>query len=124
MPDAHRGTAAARDLEVAEERFRRVIGLRPTFAGAYENLGVVHKWRDEHAEALPLFRRACALDPDRQPQSGPMMAWDTMAVLMAGYESAEADSVFVDIREFIEGREFPSSEWPDASLMGRVFQRV
>src|SRR5262249_28276910 len=30
----------------------------------------------------------CALKPQRFPQSGPLMAWDTMAVLMAGYESS------------------------------------
>ena len=31
----------------------------------------------------------CVLQNDRYPQSGAMMAWDTMAVLMAGYESAD-----------------------------------
>ena len=34
------------------------------------------------------------------------MAWDTMAVLMAGYESSGRDSVFVDISEYTRGLEF------------------
>ncbi|MEM7234258.1 MAG: hypothetical protein AAF517_18920, partial [Planctomycetota bacterium] len=66
----------------------------------------------------------CALETDRYPQSGALMAWDTMAVLMAGYESAENDSVFVDLGEFIDGREFRREEMPDAETFGRVFQRV
>lgn len=65
----------------------------------------------------------CALDPLRQPQSGPMLAWDTMAVLMAGYESSEKDAVFVDVREYTEGREFPEATWPDPVQCGCVLQR-
>src|SRR5262249_42190873 len=34
---------------------------------------------------------ACALDAGPHPQSGALMAWDTQAVLMAGYESAERE---------------------------------
>ena len=45
----------------------------------------------------------CALDPERYPQSGAMMAWDTMAVLMAGYESSEKSGVFVDVSELGSG---------------------
>ena len=55
----------------------------------------------------------CALDPDRHPQSGPLMAWDTMAVLMAGYESAEKQGQFVDVSELIGSREFKENEMPD-----------
>jgi predicted dehydrogenase len=65
----------------------------------------------------------CALEPDRAPQSGPMMAWDTMAVLMAGYESSEREGALVDITEFIEGRSFPARELPEPRRFGRVFQR-
>jgi len=65
----------------------------------------------------------CALHPLRQPQSGPMLAWDTMAVLMAGYESSEKEAVFVDVREYTEGRAFPESAWPDPAACGSVLQR-
>ena len=51
------------------------------------------------------------LDTDRYPQSGPMMAWDTMAVLMAGYESSENDSQFVDLSDTIQGRAFTPEEY-------------
>jgi len=66
----------------------------------------------------------CVLDPDRSPQSGPLMAWDTMAVLMAGYESAEKDGTSVDVSEYCRGREFTSDEMPDPHKFGRVFQRT
>ena len=48
----------------------------------------------------------CVLEPERCPQSGPMLAWDTLAVLMAGYESAEKDSRFIDISDYTLGRDF------------------
>lgn len=66
----------------------------------------------------------CALDSDRQPQSGPLMAWDTMAILMAAYESSEKEGAMVDISEFTRGREFPSHELPDPTRFGTVFQRT
>jgi len=65
----------------------------------------------------------CALDPARFPQSGPLMAWDTMAVLMAAYESSEKDGTFVSVREYVEGREFTADEMPDPRRFGAVFQR-
>ncbi len=65
----------------------------------------------------------CALRPDCFPQSGPMMAWDTMAILMAGYESVEKDSAFVDIRELVASREFPLEILPDPVAFGNVLQR-
>ena len=65
----------------------------------------------------------CALDPDRMPQSGPLMAWDTMAVLMAAYESAEANGTMVDISEYTHGREFDPATLPDPRQFGAVFQR-
>ena len=52
-----------------------------------------------------------------------MMAWDTMAVLMASYESSEKDSVFVDISEYVRGREFTRNEIPNPSDFGTVLQR-
>ena len=67
----------------------------------------------------------CALEADRHPQSGPMMAWDTMAVLMAAYESSEKQGALVDLREYTtEGRKFIESELPDPRRFGAVFQRV
>jgi hypothetical protein len=52
-----------------------------------------------------------------------MMAWDTMSVLMASYESNEKDAVFIDISEYTEGRSFTESEIPNPSDFGTVFQR-
>ncbi len=66
----------------------------------------------------------CVLEADRFPQSGAMMAWDTMAVLMAGYESAEGSGGFVDVSEYCQGREFNGNEMPDPHRFGSVFQRV
>jgi hypothetical protein len=66
----------------------------------------------------------CVLDADRYPQSGPLMAWDTMAVLMAGYESSDKDGAFVDIGEFVSGREFRANEIPTPESFGKVFQRA
>jgi predicted dehydrogenase len=66
----------------------------------------------------------CALDADRAPQSGPLMAWDTMAVLMAAYESSEKQGAFVDLSELTRGREFPPEELPDPRRFGAVFQRI
>ena len=66
----------------------------------------------------------CALETDRMPQSGPVLAWDTMAVLMGAYESSENQGAFVDISEFTKGRDFDASELPDPRRFGAVFQRV
>ncbi|MFT5525224.1 MAG: putative dehydrogenase [Pirellulaceae bacterium] len=66
----------------------------------------------------------CVLEEDRYPQSGALMCWDTMAVLMAGYESAEKSSAFVEVSELVKSREFQPNEWPDPHRMGAVFQRV
>lgn len=66
----------------------------------------------------------CALDAERFPQSGALMAWDTMAVLMAGYESSEKDGAFVEIGEYVQGRDFLPEEMPAAERLGNVFQRA
>lgn len=65
---------------------------------------------------------ACALAETRYPQSGLMLAWDTLAVLMAGYESAENNAAFVDITEYTR-RQFPKATWPAPEQFGRVLQR-
>jgi predicted dehydrogenase len=65
----------------------------------------------------------CALEPDRSPQSGPMLAWDTLAVLMAGYESSAAGGGFVELQPYLAAREFLPRELPDPRRFGAVFQR-
>lgn len=65
----------------------------------------------------------CALDPSRVPQSGPLLAWDTLAVLMAGYESSEHSGSFVDLTPYLQARSFPAAECPDPTRFGAVFQR-
>src|SRR5205823_11220415 len=40
----------------------------------------------------------CILDPGRPPQSGPLLASDTLAVLMAGYEYSAPAAAFIDPR--------------------------
>ncbi len=65
----------------------------------------------------------CALEDGRYPQSGPLMAWDTMAVLMAAYESSAKEAVFVDVSEYVRGRGFDEGEMPAPHQSGRVFQR-
>jgi tetratricopeptide (TPR) repeat protein len=51
-------------LEEAESQYREVLRLRPGFAGGYEGLGVISKWRGELDRAIPLFRKAASLDPN------------------------------------------------------------
>ena len=65
----------------------------------------------------------CVLELDRAPQSGPMLAWDTLAVLMAGYESSEAGGRFVEMQPYRAAREFLAGELPDPRRFGSVFQR-
>ena len=59
-------TALARQkrLDEAEAQYREVVRLRPAFAGGYEGLGVIAKWRGRTGEAIPYFRKAASLDPD------------------------------------------------------------
>lgn len=78
-----------------------------------------HGYVSEMADAVN-----CVLDEHRFPQSGALMAWDTMAVLMAGYESAESGGGMVDITEYTtNGRQFESQEMPTPTAFGSVFQR-
>ncbi len=66
----------------------------------------------------------CVLQKPRFPQSGALMAWDTMAVLMAGYESSEKQSAFVDITEYTGARTFHDSEIPDPTALQKVYQEI
>ncbi len=65
----------------------------------------------------------CALTKGQQPQSGMMLAWDTLAVLMAGYESAAKEAAFVDISEFTLGRTFEPAVYPDPNYIEQLLQR-
>ena len=49
--------ARQRRLDEAEAQYREVIRLRPDFAGGYQGLGVIHKWRGQIVEAIPLSGR-------------------------------------------------------------------
>jgi predicted dehydrogenase len=64
----------------------------------------------------------CALEAERWPQSGPLLAWDTLAVLMAGYESSAAGGRFIELDQYLAMREFSSQELPDPRSFGAVFQ--
>lgn len=66
----------------------------------------------------------CALDPTRQPQSGPLLAWDTLAVLMAGYQSSDQGGAFVDLEPLAGHRQFTAAELPAPRRFGAVFQRL
>jgi predicted dehydrogenase len=65
----------------------------------------------------------CVLEPQRAPQSGPLLAWDTLAVLMAGYESSAAGGAFVELQPYLAARQFEPHELPDPRRFGAVFQR-
>lgn len=79
-----------------------------------------HGYVNEMSDAVE-----CALVQDQFPQSGAMMAWDTMAVLMAACESAEQGSSFIDITEYTtSGRDFIESEMPAPLRFGKVFQQI
>ena len=65
----------------------------------------------------------CALKKDQYPQSGMMLAWDTLAILMAGYESAEKKSTFIDISDFTLGRGFEESVLPNPQYIDPLLQR-
>ena len=53
-----------------------------------------------------------------------MLAWDTLAVLMAGYESSEVGGQFVDLQPYLAARTFLPHELPDPRHFGGVFQRL
>ena len=65
----------------------------------------------------------CALDEARPPQSGAVLAWDTMAVVMAAYESGAAGGAPVDVRDYTGGRAFSKEALPRPVDAGAVFQR-
>ena len=82
------------------------------------NQSALHGYVNEMNDAVD-----CALHADRHPQSGALMAWDSMAVLMAAYESHERGAAFVDISEYTQGRAFEARESPAPDQVGAVFLR-
>jgi len=56
--------SAEKRLDEAANEFREVARLRPDFAGAWQGLGVIEKWRRYPLASIPHFRKAAALDPD------------------------------------------------------------
>jgi predicted dehydrogenase len=93
----------------------------PTAQGASfpaPNQSYLHGYVNELNDAVD-----CALQEDRAPQSGPLMAWDSMAVLMAAYESSEKDTVFIDVSDYTQGRTFEALEVPSPAQVGAVFLR-
>jgi predicted O-linked N-acetylglucosamine transferase (SPINDLY family) len=54
------------DVDLAEQRYRQVIGLRPEVADAWHLLGVAHLKRGQAAEAADMIGRAIAIDPKPQ----------------------------------------------------------
>ncbi|MDA0745449.1 MAG: Gfo/Idh/MocA family oxidoreductase [bacterium] len=81
------------------------------------NQSYAHGYINETSDAVD-----CALQKDRYPQSGPLMAWDSMAVLMAAYESVEKNAVFIDLTEYTQERTFNSTEMPSPDVLHTVFQ--
>jgi tetratricopeptide (TPR) repeat protein len=85
--------AQHRLLDEAEVQYRKAIALRPSFAGAEENLGVLYKWRSRLDLAIPHFRRAHALDPDLSAA-----ACDLAGALATLGRTEEALSILHDYR--------------------------
>jgi Tfp pilus assembly protein PilF len=65
---AHYGLAHALmqggDIDTAAEHYRRVLALKPDFAEACNNLGIVLAAKGETTEAAALYQRALALKPE------------------------------------------------------------
>jgi predicted dehydrogenase len=99
--------------------FREKLPTPQGTSFAIPNQFHAHGYVNEMEDAID-----CVLDKERPPQSGAMMAWDTLAVLMAAYESGEKDGMFVDVEELVNGRGFLPSEIPDPDRMQDVFQTI
>lgn len=86
--------ARASRLPEAEKEYREVIRLRPDFAGAWQGLGVISKWRGDLDAAVPFFRKAAALDANYSD------AWCSLAGALATLgHTAEALAVLERYRE-------------------------
>jgi len=63
----------------------------------------------------------CALDEERMPQSGALLARDTMAIVGAAYESAETRK-WVDIADIISARKFARKYYPNFDYVEPIFR--
>jgi len=63
----------------------------------------------------------CALDEERMPQSGALLARDTMAIVGAAYESAETKK-WVDIADIIDARKFDRKYYPNFDYVEPIFR--
>ena len=52
-----------------------------------------------------------------------MLAWDTLAVLLGGYESSEKQGALIDLSDVTSARTFSDNEIPSPENFGNVFQR-
>ncbi len=111
LPDG----AAAGDI-VLREKLPTPTGTSFPSPNQYDAHGYVNEMNDAVL---------CALEKERAPQSGPMLAWDTMAILMAAYESSDSGGGFVDLHEFTQStsaRSFDGNEIPDPERVAPVYQ--
>jgi tetratricopeptide (TPR) repeat protein len=75
----------------AVERFERVIALDPTFARAYDNLGLCLEAQNEPERALPHYRTAVALNRKAPaPSAWPPLNLATLLRQRGAVEEAEA----------------------------------
>ena len=63
----------------------------------------------------------CTLDEERMPQSGALLARDTMAIVGAAYESGETGK-WVDIAEIIAARKFDQKYYPNFDAVEPIFR--
>jgi predicted dehydrogenase len=63
----------------------------------------------------------CALDEPRMPQSGALLARDTMAIVGAAYESVETGS-WVDIADIVNARKFAKKYYPNFAYVEPIFR--
>ncbi|MEO8348253.1 MAG: tetratricopeptide repeat protein [Acidobacteriota bacterium] len=113
--------AQARRLPEAEKEYREIIRLRPDFAGAWQGLGVISKWRGDLGSAVPLFRKAAALDPNYSDAwcslAGALatlgQTGEALAVVERYRERHPEDRVAIDLQRAIRGAEAqPKSLYP------------
>jgi Flp pilus assembly protein TadD len=85
--------ASALRSEEAEVQYLAALRLKPNFAGAEENLGVLYKWRGRLDLAIPHFRRAHELD-----RNLPAAAYDLAGALATVGQTADAIAVLEEYR--------------------------
>ena len=51
-------------LKEAEEIFKKLLKIEPSFSKAYYNLGIIYLLRGEKEKTLKVWRKALEIDPD------------------------------------------------------------